>query len=85
MRTIAKAGFALAFVGAMAVGTTLPVKAQGFYLNAPGIHVHIGGHRHYYPGGPYYDYAPGGGYGTVNGCPPYYTIQGGVCKPYRGY
>jgi hypothetical protein len=32
------------------------------------------GHRHYY-----YNY----GGGTWNGCPPDWTIQGGVCKPYR--
>jgi len=24
-------------------------------------------------------------YGTFNGCPPGFTIQNGVCKPYRGY
>ena len=24
-------------------------------------------------------------YNTWNGCPPRYTIQDGVCKPYRGY
>ena len=22
---------------------------------------------------------------TANGCPPHYTVQDGVCKPYRGY
>ena len=27
----------------------------------------------------------GGGWNTWNGCPPRYTIQDGVCKPYRGY
>jgi hypothetical protein len=32
------------------------------------------GHRHHR----YYDY--GGG----NGCPPGFTVQGGVCKPYQG-
>ena len=26
-----------------------------------------------------------GPYRTFNGCPPRYTIQDGVCKPYRGY
>ena len=26
-----------------------------------------------------------GGWNTYNGCPPRYTIQDGVCKPYRGY
>ena len=30
----------------------------------------------------YYNYY-GGGYRTWNGCPPDWTIQGGVCKPYR--
>jgi len=29
----------------------------------------------------YYNY--GGGFGTWNGCPPDWTVQGGVCKPYR--
>ena len=24
-------------------------------------------------------------YRTWNGCPPRYTIQDGICKPYRGY
>ena len=24
-------------------------------------------------------------YRTRNGCPPHYTVQDGVCKPYRGY
>jgi hypothetical protein len=35
-----------------------------------------GYHHHYYN---YY----GGGWGTWNGCPPRWTIQGGVCKPYH--
>jgi hypothetical protein len=89
MRTLAKAVLALGFVGAMAVGGALPASADGFYFNAPGIHIGVGGpyHRHY--GGPrYYDYAPGpagGGWDTFNGCPPNYTVQDGVCKPYRGF
>jgi hypothetical protein len=29
----------------------------------------------------YYDYYRGGG--TWNGCPHGWTVQGGVCKPYR--
>ena len=24
-------------------------------------------------------------YRTWNGCPPYYTVQDGVCRPYRGF
>ena len=34
------------------------------------------GHHHRY-----YNY--GGGWRTWNGCPPDWTIQGGVCKAYR--
>jgi hypothetical protein len=30
----------------------------------------------------YYNYY-GGGWGTWNGCRPGWTVQGGVCKPYR--
>ena len=87
MRTIMKAALALGFAGAMALGTIAPVKADGFYINVPGVHVWVGPHRHYW-GPRYYDYYPGavgGGYDTWNGCPPNYTIQDGVCKPYRGY
>jgi|HubBroStandDraft_6_1064221.scaffolds.fasta_scaffold3804992_1 hypothetical protein len=94
MRTLVKAALALGFVGAMfagvlAVGSTAPANADGFYFNAPGIHIGIGGrwHRHY-DGPRYYDYYPGpvgGGWDTFNGCPPNYTVQDGVCKPYRGY
>ncbi len=39
--------------------------------------------QYYYPPPPppppYYYGQP-----TFNGCPPGYTVQGGVCKPYRG-
>ena len=38
--------------------------------------------QYYYPPPPpppYYYGQP-----TYNGCPPGYTVQGGVCKPYRG-
>jgi hypothetical protein len=83
MRTLAKTALALGFVGVMAIGGTCPVKADGFYFNPPGIHIGIGGHRHYHGGPRYYDYYPG--YGDGNGCPPGYTVQSGVCKPYRGY
>jgi hypothetical protein len=90
MKIIMRAALALGFVGAMSLGTTAPVKAQGFYLNAPGVHIGVGvPDRPYYGGRRYYDYAPGptygGGFNTWNGCPPNYTIQDGVCKPYRGY
>jgi len=31
----------------------------------------------------YYNYYGGGGWNTASGCPPDWTVQGGVCKPYR--
>jgi hypothetical protein len=31
------------------------------------------------------DYRNDRRYRTWNGCPPHYTVQDGVCKPYRGY
>jgi hypothetical protein len=43
-------------------------------------------YRHYgqteYPQPGYYD--PPSRYRTPNGCQPGYTVQDGVCKPYRG-
>ena len=93
MRTVTKAALAFGFVGTMAVSAPGPAKAQGVYFSGPGVEVQVGDpdrryrHRRYYrdysyDGGPY-AYAPG--YRTWNGCPPYYTIQDGRCKPYRGY
>lgn len=35
-------------------------------------------HHHRYYGERYYRQ-------SSNGCPPHYTVQDGVCKPYRGY
>jgi hypothetical protein len=78
MRTLASTVLALGFVGATTMGTTAPLMAQGIYLNAPGVHIGVGRPYHH---GRYYDYYGGGG--TWNGCPPDWTIQGGVCKPYR--
>jgi len=31
----------------------------------------------------YYNYYGGGGWNTASGCRPGWTVQGGVCKPYR--
>ena len=92
MRTLAKTAFALGFIGAIAVGSTAPASAQGFYFNAPGIHIGVGEpwHSHYYsaPRPRYYDYSPGY-YGyearAWAPCSPGFTVQDGVCKPYRGY
>lgn len=46
--------------------------------------------REYYEGPRYYEgrryYAPRGPNCYAGGCcPPHYTIQDGVCKPYRGF
>jgi hypothetical protein len=59
MRTLARTAVALGFVGAIAIGTTVPVMAEGVYLNAPGVHVGVGHHHgHYYDH--YYDRDRGG-------------------------
>ena len=47
MRTIAKAFLPLGFIGAMALGTTAPVNAQGIYLNGPGFSVGVGSPGYY--------------------------------------
>jgi hypothetical protein len=63
MRTIAKVAVAPCFVCAMAIGTTAPVKAQGYSdqrhyaKDVPGIHVHGARHRSY-SDRRYYAYAP---------------------------
>src|SRR5262249_50809765 len=43
MRTLVKAVIALSFISAAAIGTTATVQAQGFYFDAPGVHVGVGG------------------------------------------
>jgi len=90
MYTLAKTALALGFVGAMAIGLSAPVQAQGIYLNGRGLGVQLGQpDRDYrYEGRRdrdrrYYDYSPG--YGQGNGCPRHFTVQDGACKPYRGY
>jgi hypothetical protein len=50
-----------------AIGVTGVIPASAF-------EVYIGPRHHHY-----YDYYRGGG----NGCRPGWTVQGGVCKPYR--
>ena len=66
MQTLGKIAATLGVVGVIALGGAAPAAADWYY-----------GHRHHgYHG--YY----GGGRGTWNGCPPDWTIQGGVCKPY---
>ena len=87
---IAKSALVLGFAGAVAsggmmIGGMTPALAQ-ININVPGLHVHIGRHHRYYgpPPAPYY----GGGYGYGGGynpCSYGFTVQDGVCKPYRGY
>jgi hypothetical protein len=77
MRTLVKAAIALSFVSAAAIGTTAPVRAQGVYFDAPGVHVGVGDYQRHR----YYNYYGGG---TYNGCRPGWTVQGGRCAPYKG-
>ena len=69
MRALGKIAAVLGVIGAIGVTAVLSASADWY------------GHRHrlynYYGGGGYY------GGGTFNGCPPDWTIQGGVCKPYQ--
>ena len=69
-------------------------SASAQYYSGPGFSVQIGPrydddyqyrHRHHHR---YYsDYAREERHyrRRGNGCPPHYTVQDGVCKPYRGY
>jgi hypothetical protein len=68
MRTISKTAVALGFAAAVAIGATAPAQA---------FHVWIGPHQHHYWRHGYYDYYGG------SPCRPGWTVQGGVCKPYR--
>jgi hypothetical protein len=59
-------------------------------LDAPGLHIGVGQFYHRYYDRPYqhryYDYYGGGGNCYYGGCcPPHFTVQDGVCKPYRGF
>jgi hypothetical protein len=82
MRTLAKTAIALSFIGATAIGAIATAQAQGFYFDAPGVHVGVGGYPYYHRR--YYNYYGGGGWRTWNGCAPGWTVQGGVCRPYQG-
>jgi hypothetical protein len=71
MRTLGKIAATLGVIGAIAVSSVAPAAA--WYGYGYGYH-----HR-------YYNYYRGGGHygGGGNGCPPDWTVQGGVCKPYQ--
>ena len=67
MRVLGKIAVAAGIVGTIGLAGVIPASALDIYV---GHH-----HRHLY------NY--GGGFGTYNGCRPGWTVQGGVCKPYR--
>ena len=86
---------AAALFAATGAATITPAQAQGV-----GIYVgprNYDDRPRYYDDGPRYRryerqryYREGrreyrGGYRTRNGCRPGFTVQDGVCKPYRGY
>jgi hypothetical protein len=86
MRTTGKAILTCGILGAIFFGGIAPVLAQYYYPPYPPPPP---------PPPPYYGYRygpPPGAYQppsprwrTINGCPPHYTVQDGLCKPYRGY
>jgi hypothetical protein len=101
MKIVIQTLLAAGFVGAMAISTPTSTKAQGVSIYGPGYEVDVGarrypyGYRGYnaYGYNPYYR-PPGTArqvdrYGSTcyrgRCCPPNYSIQDGVCKPYRGY
>jgi hypothetical protein len=60
--------------------------ASAQYYSGPGYGVHIGPRYEeprYYRYGRYDDGRRY--YRRAGRCPPHYTVQDGVCKPYRGY
>jgi hypothetical protein len=68
MRTLTKIIATIGVIGAIAASSAVPAAADWYY-----------GHRHY----GYYNYYGGGGWRAGNGCRPGWTVQGGLCKPYR--
>ncbi len=91
MPTHAKAMLALGVLVTVAVGGLATAQAQyypppPYYPYAPPPPPPPNYYRYGPPGPPpgaYYP--PGPGWRTFNGCPPRYTVQDGLCKPYRGY
>jgi hypothetical protein len=83
MRTLAKTAVALGFIGATVIGTTAAVQAQGFYFGFGYPHSYYRDYDDYRYGAPhYYGYGPRY-YGYRSPCRPGWSVQGGVCKPYR--
>jgi hypothetical protein len=85
----------IVLAAASLVGTAGVASAQGYYgggpyYGAPGPYYgdryrerYYDNDERYYRGGR--GYYPPGRYRTVNGCQRGWTVQDGLCKPYRGY
>ena len=94
MRTIALALIGAGLAVAVTAAAPIPAKAESdpTIQNNGGTsypqywpqqdYRRYGHSRHRYYAAPGYAYTPGS---TWNGCPPHFTVQDGVCKPYRGY
>jgi len=54
-------------------------ERRGYEDRGPGIRLDLGGRRDEARYGP-----PNPSFKTWNNCPPNYTVQDGLCKPYRG-
>jgi hypothetical protein len=92
MRTITQAAIVAGFLCSIALlGGTVPVMAQGYYYGGQPPWVgppprYDQPYGYYRPARPYgygYYLPPCAHYGTC--CPRGFTVQDGVCKPYRGY
>ena len=70
------AGVALGIFGAIAGGIIANQYRRDYYY---------GRRNYYYGGGSYYGGWPYYDPNQAAGCPRYWTLQSGVCKPYRGY
>jgi hypothetical protein len=83
MRSTVTAITAFAVLGAMFFGSVLPVLAQYYPYPPPPPPPpgYYGGYGYGPPPPPYGYYRPQ----RWNGCPRGFTVQDGVCKPYRGY
>ncbi len=80
MKLLAAAAAAATVIG-VSLASVPAAEAQYYYppVYAPPVYVPPPVYRPYAPR-PYYRPAY-----RRNPCPPYWTVQSGVCKPYRGY
>ena len=77
---------ALTFFAAAGTASAQYYYGPGY---GPGVEPRYQDDRYYRPNYQYrqptYGYEAPRRYRTWNGCPPGFTVQDGVCKPYRGY